>query len=146
MNNQNKEGRTSLHFACFQSMESHDILFEILIILLRKGADLNVKDAYGRTPLHYCFAPLQKNHPGFKADPIELVNILLKEKNIDVNIIGKVDLVTPRRQREDPPPLRRGERLLDFRAQLDSKGLQKGLVGQGEQHALGGCDQGEKLE
>jgi ankyrin repeat protein len=63
VNDQNKEGRTALHWA---ALESNEITAEHLI---EKGADLHCQANHGGTPLHYAAAG---------AKDMEIIDVLLK--------------------------------------------------------------------
>ena len=59
LNVQNRLGRTALHLAVDQSVH-HDHSLDVLCLLLDAGAVPDVRDHYGRLPLHYAFIPIHR--------------------------------------------------------------------------------------
>ena len=66
------DGRTPLHFAAVFGQA------EVVIALIKAGADINAKDKYGETPLHY----------SAEQDDIKTALVLIKE-GADINTKDK---------------------------------------------------------
>ena len=56
-------------------------------LLISHGADVNIQDCIGRTPLHYAFVKINEGGgQGTMMDPIETVSSLCTVKNADPTI------------------------------------------------------------
>jgi len=74
INNQNKEGLTPLHFAC------KTINVKSIELLLKKGANVEVKDQNGNTPLQ-CI-PTDKEKETIKNEIVELFNRITADRKV----------------------------------------------------------------
>lgn len=95
VNEINKDGRNALHFVSNEEDTSADIDLSIKIMILHRNADVNARDHFGRTPLHYLFIKFRKDFDYSPIDPIvSLDNFLsLPEVEIDVaDIFGNSPL------------------------------------------------------
>ena len=76
-NQQDHNGRISLHIAVNNAETSADASFDMEALLIRQGANVNAIDKRGRTPLHYAFVKIGKPFNQEEIDPIETVTSLL---------------------------------------------------------------------
>jgi ankyrin repeat protein len=58
------------------SIEKNKIILEIFQLIIQQGANVNVQDKYGNTPLMYCVMDIRK----------EFLDILLQDSNLEFNV------------------------------------------------------------
>ena len=81
-----KENRTALHIAFNQAEPTANASFDMEALLLLYKADINAKDNFFRTPLHYSFTKISAQNDNRQIDPIESVSSACSLKSIDVNV------------------------------------------------------------
>jgi len=80
------QNRTCMHISMNQSTSSSDVSNEIENCLLSAGANLNAKDNYGRTPLHYAFVSIADPLKNAFSDPIETVSNMISRGKVDIDV------------------------------------------------------------
>ena len=80
------QNRTCMHISMNQTSSSSDVSNEIENCLLSAGADLNARDNYGRTPLHYAFVSIADPLKNTPSDPIETVSNMISRGKVDINV------------------------------------------------------------
>ena len=86
MNDTNDEGLTKLMYSCKK------ISVEGVKLLINYGADLNIRDNYGRTALHWCVVAFNRsNEERIRAKVKDIAEILL-DNGADPNIMDYYDI------------------------------------------------------
>lgn len=80
------QNRTCMHISMNQSTSSSDVSNEIENCLLSAGANLNARDNYGRTPLHYAFVSIADPLKNSFSDPIETISNMISRGKVDINV------------------------------------------------------------
>jgi len=83
VNLKQRQGRTQLHRACADMLNTPLSVFQDLI---SRGADLNIPDRYQKTPLHLAFVSIiESNNATATNEQIEIIQFLVTQPNININ-------------------------------------------------------------
>ncbi len=72
------KGRNALHLSVNSSSDDADEALDLEAALLRGGCPTSALDVRGRLPLHYAFVKAGKHRDCARADPIEVVSLLVE--------------------------------------------------------------------
>lgn len=84
-----KKMRNCLHHAVNMSSSSADATFETEQLLIELGININQRDCYDRTPLHYAFVKIKDWANTTQIDPIETVSSMCGVAGLEVDVADK---------------------------------------------------------
>eukprot|EP00727_Mastigamoeba_balamuthi_P000450 m51a1_g10401 hypothetical protein (1605) ;mRNA; f:86690-93164 len=87
--------RTPLHIAANESTDSANNAWTVGRALIAAKSDVNAKDTYGRTPIHYTFAKLRGMRSTAKTDPVGVLSRLCAVKGVLVDEVDKESKRSP---------------------------------------------------
>ena len=96
VNEVDKDGNSYLHHAVSGVEHGSNVSIEMISTLLLMGADPNLVNAKGQTPLHFAFLPGPTSYSTQFSDPIEVVSILTQlMKGVSISAADSYHGFTP---------------------------------------------------